>query len=118
MCAWGLKALSGKMSTRYLQLARASLARAIRYAEAHDLVGRNVATLVDNPRARDWPHAGRPTLSCSSLCPPLVRALGQAAGAKAVFACCLVRGQCLAYAILTGPAYGIRAARQRMNAAP
>ena len=31
-----------RMSTRYLQLARASLARAIRYAEAHDLVGRNL----------------------------------------------------------------------------
>ena len=45
----GLEALSEWMSTRYLQLARASLARAIRYAEAHDLVGRNVATLVDNP---------------------------------------------------------------------
>src|SRR5690348_13270926 len=45
----GLEALSGKVSTRYLQMARAALARAIRYAEAHDLVGRNVATLVDNP---------------------------------------------------------------------
>jgi hypothetical protein len=38
------------MSTRYLQIARASLVRAIRYAEAHDLVGRNVAALVDNPK--------------------------------------------------------------------
>ncbi len=43
----GLEALSGGFSTRYLQIARASLARAIRYAEAHDLVGRNVG------------HAGR-----------------------------------------------------------
>ena len=47
------------MSTRYLQLARASLARAIRYAEAHDLVGRNVATLVDNPKGQ----VGRPSRS-------------------------------------------------------
>jgi hypothetical protein len=30
----GLEALSERMSTRYMQLARASLARAIRYAEA------------------------------------------------------------------------------------
>jgi len=55
----GLDALSERMSTRYLQLARASLARAIRYAEAHDLVGRNVATLVDNPKGQ----VGRPSRS-------------------------------------------------------
>ena len=55
----GLEALSERMSTRYLQLARASLARAIRYAEAHDLVGRNVATLVDNPKGQ----IGRPSRS-------------------------------------------------------
>jgi len=55
----GLEALSEKMSTRYLQLGRASLARAIRYAEAHDLVGRNVATLVDNPKGQ----VGRPSRS-------------------------------------------------------
>ena len=57
----GLEALSEKMSTRYLQLGRASLARAIRYAEAHDLVGRNVATLVDNPKGQ----VGRPSRSCT-----------------------------------------------------
>ena len=55
----GLEALSERMSTRYLQIARASLARAIRYAEAHDLVGRNVATLVDNPKGQ----VGRPSRS-------------------------------------------------------
>ena len=31
------EALSGRLSTRYLQIAKASLARAIRFAEAHDL---------------------------------------------------------------------------------
>jgi len=36
----GLEALADRLSTRYLQIARASLARAIRYAEAHDLGGR------------------------------------------------------------------------------
>ena len=55
----GLEALSEKMSTRYLQLGRASLARAIRYAEAHDLVGRNVATLIDSPKGQ----IGRPSRS-------------------------------------------------------
>lgn len=55
----GLEALSDGLSTRYLQIANASLARAIRYAEAHDLVGRNVATLVDPPTGA----VGRPSRS-------------------------------------------------------
>jgi integrase len=55
----GLDALSDRLSTRYLQIAKASLARAIRYAEAHDLVGRNVATLVDTPEGA----VGRPSRS-------------------------------------------------------
>ena len=55
----GLDALSDRLSTRYLQIAKASLARAIRYAEAHDLVGRNVAKLADLPKG----SAGRPSRS-------------------------------------------------------
>lgn len=55
----GLEALSDRLSTRYLQIAKASLARAIRFAEAHDLVGRNVAMLVDPPRGA----VGRPSRS-------------------------------------------------------
>jgi integrase len=55
----GLEALSDRLSTRYLQIAKASLARAIRYAEAHDLLGRNVATLVDPPAGA----VGRPSRS-------------------------------------------------------
>jgi integrase len=55
----GLEALGDRLSTRYLQIAQASLARAIRYAEAHDLVGRNVATLVDAPKGQ----VGRPSRS-------------------------------------------------------
>jgi integrase len=54
-----LEPLSDRLSTRYLQIARASLARAIRYAEAHDLVGRNVATLIDAPKGQ----VGRPSRS-------------------------------------------------------
>jgi integrase len=53
----GLEALSGRLSTRYLQIAKASLARSIRYAEAHDRVGRNVATLIDPPKGA----VGRPS---------------------------------------------------------
>lgn len=53
----GLEALSDHLSTRYLQIAKGSLARAIRFAEAHDLVGRNVATLVDPPKGT----VGRPS---------------------------------------------------------
>jgi integrase len=55
----GLEALGDSLSTRYLQIARASLARAIRHAEAHDLVARNVATLVDAPKGQ----VGRPSRS-------------------------------------------------------
>src|SRR6266536_1704044 len=55
----GLEALAARLSSRYLQIARASLARAIRHAEAHDRVGRNVATLVDPPKGRE----GRPSRS-------------------------------------------------------
>jgi integrase len=55
----GLESLSDGLSTRYLQIAKASLARVIRYAEAHDLVGRNVATLVDPPKGA----VGRPSRS-------------------------------------------------------
>jgi hypothetical protein len=55
----GPDALSGRRSTWYLQIARTSLARAIRFAEAHDLVGRNVTTLVDPPKGA----VGRPSRS-------------------------------------------------------
>ena len=55
----GLEALSDRHSTRYLQIASNSLARAIKFAEAHDLVGRNVATLVEPPKGTD----GRPSRS-------------------------------------------------------
>jgi integrase len=54
-----LDTLSATHSTRYLQIGRAALSRAIKYAEAHDRVGRNVATLVDIPKGRE----GRPSRS-------------------------------------------------------
>ena len=48
-----------RYSTRSLQITRNSLERAIRHAEANDLVGRNVAALVKTPRGR----SGRPSKS-------------------------------------------------------
>jgi integrase len=48
-----------RYSTRSLQITRNSLERAIRHAEADDLVGRNVAALVKPPRGRN----GRPSKS-------------------------------------------------------
>jgi integrase len=68
-----LDTLSASHSTRYLQLGRAALARAIKYAEAHDRVGRNVATLVDMPRGQE----GRPSRSFTL---DQARALLKAAG--------------------------------------
>jgi hypothetical protein len=51
--------LAEDRSTRAVQMARAALARAIRHAEADNLVGRNVAALVVTPKGL----AGRPSKS-------------------------------------------------------
>jgi integrase len=55
----GLSQLAARYSTRSLQITRLSLERAIRHAEADDLVGRNVAALVKAPQGR----GGRPSKS-------------------------------------------------------
>jgi integrase len=55
----GLEALSSQYSTRYLQIARNSLERAIRFAQTHERVGRNVAELIEAPRGK----TGRPSKS-------------------------------------------------------
>src|SRR5499433_2708795 len=54
-----LSQLTSRYSTRSLQITRNSLDRAIRHAQANDLVARNVAALVKSPRGR----AGRPSKS-------------------------------------------------------
>jgi integrase len=56
-----LAELSGHLSTRSLQIARNCLVRAIRHAEADDLVGRNVAALVRPPAGNE----GRPSKALS-----------------------------------------------------
>jgi integrase len=55
-----LAAMAPRLSTRTLQIAHNVLVRAIRQAERDDLVGRNVAALVDPPRGQ---VAGRPSKS-------------------------------------------------------
>jgi len=57
----GLEGLSGQLSTRNLQIARSSLERALRFAQVHERVGRNVAELIEAPKGR----AGRPSKSLS-----------------------------------------------------
>jgi len=57
----GLEALSGQLSTRSLQIARNSLERAIRFAQVHERVSRNVAELIETPGGR----AGRPSKALS-----------------------------------------------------
>ena len=56
-----LAALSEQLSTRSLQIAHNCLVRAIRHAEADDLVDRNVAALVRPPAG----HEGRPSKALS-----------------------------------------------------
>jgi len=57
----GLENLSGQLSTRSLQIARNSLERAIRFAQVHERVSRNVAELIEAPGGRP----GRPSKSLS-----------------------------------------------------
>lgn len=56
---WALQQLAPRFSRRSLQITRNCLERAIRQAQADDLVGRNVASLVNVPTGRD----GRPSKS-------------------------------------------------------
>jgi len=56
---WALQQLAPRFSRRSLQITRNCLERAIRQAQANDLVGRNVAALVSVPTGR----AGRPSKS-------------------------------------------------------
>jgi integrase len=54
-----LEDLSGSLSTRYLRLVHQVIERSIRHAQAADLVGRNVASLVSVPQGQP----GRPSRS-------------------------------------------------------
>ena len=51
--------MAARCSTAAVTMGHNALTRVIRHAEARDLVGRNVATLVDTPKGQ----AGRPSKS-------------------------------------------------------
>jgi hypothetical protein len=51
--------MAGTHATRTVQKAHNCLTRAIRHAEAQDLVRRNVSALVDTPAAGRGAHSGR-----------------------------------------------------------
>ena len=74
-----LAELASTRSTRTVQIAHNSLVRAIRHAEANDLVGRNVAALVASPEGLE----GRPS---KSLTLPQAQALIRAAEASRLHA--------------------------------
>src|SRR5215510_16012096 len=57
-----LSQLTSRYSTRSLQITRNALDRAIRHAQANEVVARNVAALVKSPRGR----AGRPSKASPS----------------------------------------------------
>jgi len=71
--------LAANRSTRAVQMARLALVRAIRHAEANDLVGRNVAALVSAPKGQE----GRPS---KSLTVEQAQALIQAAEGSRLYA--------------------------------
>ncbi|MHB1433991.1 MAG: hypothetical protein ACYCVZ_17990 [Streptosporangiaceae bacterium] len=76
-----LAELSGRMSTRSLQIAHNCLVRAIRHAEADDLIGRNVAALVRPPAGRE----GRPSKALTvEQARALLRAAAGAGGPRRV----------------------------------
>ena len=74
-----LAAMASRLSTRTLQIAHNVLVRAIRQAERDDLVGRNVAALVETPKGQ---AAGRPSksLTLEQAVALMAAARGDAAG--------------------------------------
>ena len=59
----GLEAVSGTFTTRTLQIARNSLERAIRHAQVHQRVSRNVAELIETPPGKTGRRSRALTLS-------------------------------------------------------
>ncbi len=80
--------LSADRSTRTLQIALNSLTRAIRLAEANDLVGRNVAALVSVPRGT----AGRPSKSLTLAQAQALMAEARKSRLHAYIVLCLMTG--------------------------
>jgi integrase len=83
-----LTAMAARYSTAAVAMGHNALTRAIRYAEARDLVGRNVATLVDTPKGQ----AGRPGQSLTMDQASALLAAAEGTRMDACIALCLATG--------------------------
>jgi integrase len=83
-----LARLATTRSTRTVQIARNGLVRAIRYAEANDLVGRNVAALVTPPKGGE----GRPSKSLTLAQAQALIKAAQTSRLHAYIVLCLLTG--------------------------
>jgi integrase len=83
-----LTTMARRYSTAAVAIGHNALTRAIRHAEARDLVGRNVATLVDTPKGQ----AGRPSKSLSMEQASALLAAAEGTRMHAYIALCLATG--------------------------
>jgi integrase len=83
-----LAAMAGRYSIAAVAMGHNALTRAIRHAEGRDLVGRNVATLVDTPKGQ----AGRPSKSLTLDQASALLAAAQGTRMHAYIALCLATG--------------------------
>jgi integrase len=83
-----LAVMAEKYSSAAVTMGHNALTRAIRHAEARDLVGRNVATLVDTPRGQ----AGRPSKSLTFEQASALLAVTEGTRTHAYIALCLATG--------------------------
>ena len=83
-----LTAMADRYSTAAVAMGHNALTRAIRHAEARDLVGRNVATLVDTPKGQ----AGRPSKSLTLDQASALLAAAAGTRMHAYIALCLATG--------------------------
>jgi integrase len=83
-----LTAMAARYSSAAVAMGHNALTRAIRHAEARDLVGRNVATLVDTPKGQ----AGRPSKSLTLNQASALLAAAEGTRMRAYIALCLATG--------------------------
>src|SRR5260221_4198445 len=83
-----LTAMAARYSTAAVRMARNAVKRALRHAEARDLVGRNVGTLVDLPKGQ----AGRPSKSLTLDQASALLAAAESTRMHAYISLCLATG--------------------------
>jgi hypothetical protein len=98
-----LAALAARLSTRTVQIAHNVLVRAIRHAERDDMVGRNVAALVDAPKGQ---QAGRPSKSLTLEQAVALMAAAEGAALEAYIIVSLSGGQRLGVCLCCGDSAG------------